>query len=242
MKITQEVRAFAIDQAGRRCECTGTNCRHHLHGARCKRGLRGDQWKVFWRSEGAGVTRDNIEAWCLECFANNFEPPREAVALLAADIVGYADLMEENRRKAITLKSVLRDAADRAAKGHGGRVVLDRLDDDILVEFRTSGDAVEAARGIRSGFQELADRLDLPVPDLCGAIHFGDVTRWRNGVLAGDAVDVTATVRSIAGVGQIVITGPAAEPLKGKVELEPITRAGDIDLPPVGEFWSLRLE
>lgn len=241
MRITQEVRAFAINQAGRRCECTGKNCRHHLRGARCKRGLRGDQWKVYWRSENGGATRDNIEAWCLECFSNNFEAPRETVALLAADIVGYADLMTENRRRAITLKSVLRDAADRVAQGHRGRVVLDRLDDDILVEFPTSGDAVDAAMNIRSGFQELADRLDLPVPELCGAIHFGEVTRWRNGILAGEAVDVTVSVRTIAGLGQIIITGSAAELLKGKVELDPITEAGDVDLPPVGGFWSLRL-
>jgi hypothetical protein len=241
LKITQEVRAFAICQAGRRCECTGKNCRHHLRGARCKRGLRGDEWKVYWRSEDGGATRANIEAWCLECFANNFEAPRETVALLAADIVGYTDLMEENRRRAITLKSVLRDAADRVAQGHRGRVVLDRLDDDILLEFPTSGFAVEAAMDIRAGFRELADRLDLPVPDLCGAIHFGEVTRWRNGMLAGDAVDITATVRGIASVGQIIVTDPAAEPLKGKVDLEPIADAGGADLPSVGGFWSLRL-
>ena len=98
MKITQDVRAFAMEQAGRRCECTGANCRHHLSGARCKRGLRGDQWKVFWRTEDGGLNRENIQAWCLECFANNFEVPREQVALLATEIFGYARLLEEDRR------------------------------------------------------------------------------------------------------------------------------------------------
>ena len=87
MKITQELRAFAMEQAGRRCECTGSACRHHLRGGRCKRGLRGDDWKVYWRAESGGANRDNIEAWCPECFANNFVAPSETVALLALNIV-----------------------------------------------------------------------------------------------------------------------------------------------------------
>jgi class 3 adenylate cyclase len=200
LKITQEVRAFALEQAGRRCECTGKDCRHHLHGARCKRGLRGDEWKVFWRTERGGATRDNIEAWCLECFANNFAVPRETVSLLASDIVGYARLIEEDRWRAIT-----------------------------------------AARALRSSFEELVLRLDLPIPELCGAIHCGEVTRWRNGLLAGDAVEITMSVRGLAGVGRIVLTEPAAAPLRGKVELEPIAEDAAIELPPVGRIWALRL-
>lgn len=241
MKITQEVRAAALERAGRRCECTGSNCRHHLRAARCKRGLRSDEWKVFWRTEAGGATRDNLEAWCLECFANNFEVPRETVALLASDIVGYARLMEEDSWRAITLKSALRDAAKGVARQHHGRVVLDRRDDDVLVEFGTSREAVEAARGLRSAFQEIALRLDLPAPELRAAIHCGEVTRWRNGFLAGDTVEVTTRFRGIAGAGQIVLTGPAAAPLKGSVELEPVAEDAANGLPPVGEVWALRL-
>lgn len=241
MKITQEVRAFAMDQAGRRCECTGQNCRHHLRGARCKRGLRGDDWKVYWRRENAGVTRDNIEAWCLECFANNFEVPSETVALLAADIFGYAGLYEQDRRRAITLKSVLRDAVARAAETYGGRLVLDRLDDDVLAEFPTSLKAVDAARSLVSGFRELAQRLNLEPPELCAAIHWGEVTRWRNGLLAGEAVDLATSARCKAAPRQLVLTEPAAAPLKGTPDLEPISESTTEELESVGGIWSLPL-
>lgn len=241
VKLTQEVRAFAMEQAGRRCECVGKNCRHHFRGARCKHGLRGDQWKVFWRTENGGATRENIEAWCLECFVTNFEVPSETVALLSIDIVGYVRLIEEDRRRAVTLKSVLRDAADHAAREHSGRIVLGRLDDDILFELATSRAAVETARSLCSGFRELARRLNLPIPELCGAIHSGEVTRWRNGLLVGDAVEITKAVLSIAGLGQILLTGPAAAPLRGKVELEPIAKDATMQLPPVGGIWVLRL-
>ena len=240
MKITQEVRAFAIEQAGRRCECTGQSCRHHLRGTRCKRGLRGDQWKVFWKSEGGGVTRENVQAWCLDCFANNYEAPRETVALLAAEVAGYARLLEEDRRRAITLKSVLRDAAGRAAGQHRGRMVLDRLDDDVLAEFPSSPHALEAARTLATGFQEIAQRLDLDVPGISGAIHCGEVTRWRNGFLKGDAVDITMSVRSVAGLGRIVVTEAAVALLKGMAHLEPFSEEIATDLP-VGGIWTLQL-
>lgn len=240
MKISQELKALAIEQADRRCECSGENCRHHRAGSRCKRGLRGDQWKVFWRTEGGGIARENISAWCIECFGNNFEVPRETVALLAPDVVGYARLLEEDRRTAITLKSVLRDSAARAARQHRGRPVLERVDDDLLLEFPTSRDAVDAARTLRSGLRSIAQRLELPIPELCGAIHSGEVTRWRNGVLAGDAVEIAMCVRRLD-LGRLVLTGPAVTPLQGQVELERITEHADTELSSVGELWALRL-
>jgi class 3 adenylate cyclase len=203
--------------------------------------LRGDEWKVFWRTESGGVTRENIEAWCLDCFAGNFEAPRETVALLASDIAGYGRLIEEDRRRAVTMKSVLRDAAERAANAYGGRVVLDRLDDDVLLEFASSREAVEAARNLCSSFREIALRLDLAVPELCGAIHFGEVTRWRNGFLVGDAVELMARVRCIALEGRIVLTESAVTPLGGKVELEPVAEGEGAELPDVGGIWALLL-
>ena len=239
MKITQEVRAFAAEQAERRCECSGGSCRHHLPNSRCKRGLRGDQWKVYWRSQDGGVTRDNIEAWCLDCFANNFEVPHETVVLLAPDIAGFARLYREDQRKAITLRSVLRDAADRAAGPRRGRMVLDRLDDDVLLEFAKSWDAVQAAHALRSDFRDMTRRLDLPTPDLCGAIHRGKVTRWRNGLLVGDAVEIATQIREIAAEGQLLLTDDAAEPIRSKMELEAIPEAAAREISSDGGIWAL---
>ena len=75
MEITEEMRAGALERSGRRCECRSANCRHHRRGGRCTHGLRGDQWKIYWRTDGAGGKHWNLEAWCLECFANNFAVP-----------------------------------------------------------------------------------------------------------------------------------------------------------------------
>ena len=240
MKITPEVRATALEWAERRCECTGSNCRHHLRDRRCKKGLRGDQWKVYWRKEDGGATRENVSAWCLSCFANNFEVPRETVALFAPEIAGYARMLEEDPRRAVTVRSVLRDAAREAARKGRGRMVLDRWDDDILVEMPSSRDAIEAARALNAGFQALSDRLDLSAAPLLGAIHLGEVTRWRNGLLVGDALDVALSLRAMAPVGQILVTEPVVQELRGTEALDavPQSDAGSSDLP---EVWSLTL-
>ena len=240
VNITPETKAFALEQASRRCECAGTNCRHHLKGQRCKRGLRGDQWKVYWRTETGGVTRENIQAWCLDCFGSNFQVPRETVALLTLDIVGFPSLLAEDQWRAMTLKSVLRDAARGAARDHGGRTVLDRADDDVLLELPTSLVAVEAARSLRSSFQSLAVRLNVQVPEIRGAVHCGEVTRWRSGVLVGDAIAIAMRVRSRAGVGQLAITATAAEPLREKLQLEPMQDESPEGALP-GEIWVLQL-
>jgi len=240
LKITPEVKAFVIQLADRRCECTGQNCRHHLRGARCKRGLREDQWKVFWKSESGGVTRENLEAWCLECFSNNFRIPSEAATLLVLDIFGYSRLLDEDRWKAITIKDALRDAARRAARERGGSIVLNRADDDVLLRLGTSLDAVEAARRVASYLRDLTGNLEVGPQALRGAIHCGDVTTWRNGLVVGDAVQLTTSVLDLAGVGEVVLTEAAAKPLAGKVPLEPIAR----DAPAaasVGATWALRL-
>ena len=240
MKITSEVKAFAIEQAERRCECTGSKCRHHLAGSRCKRGLRDDQWKVYWRSEKGGLTRENIEAWCLDCFDNNFDVPREEVALLGLDIVDYWRMREGNRRQAITLKSILRDTAERAAEGNKGRMFLDRIDDDILVEFPKGRHALHAAQALRPAFRDLARRLELPVPELRGAIHSGEVTRWRNGILVGDAVEITTRVLSLAGNDQILVTDSAVPMVRFGIDMERLGEPTADDLAAVDEVWAMR--
>ena len=241
MKITPEVKAFAIEQAERRCECTGAKCRHHRAGSRCKRGLRGDQWKVFWRSEDGGLTRENIEAWCLECFDNNFEIPRESVALLCMDLVDYPRLKKTNRRQAITLKSVLRDAAEGAASRNKGRMVLDRIDDDILLEFPKGRHALHAVQLLHPSFRDLTERLKLPVPQVRGAIHYGEVTRWRNGILVGDAVDVTARAASLAPQGRVVVTGAAVPMIRIGMDLRPADDVPVDELEAVDDLWTIEL-
>jgi len=70
--ITDEMRTQVLERAGRRCECVSAKCRHHRKGTRCPKGLRPNEWKIYYRTEAAGANLWNLEAWCLACFDNNF--------------------------------------------------------------------------------------------------------------------------------------------------------------------------
>ena len=240
MEFTQEVRAQVLAMAGRRCECHGDNCRHHLRGARCKRGLRGDQWKVFWRTESGGIARENIEAWCLDCFANNFSVPKETVALLSADIADYPSILEHDHRRALTLRSVFRDAADRVARDGRGRFV-EASPEEVLLEFGKSPDALAAAHRLWESFRDSTQRLDLPTPDLRTGIHRGEVTRWRNGYLAGEAIAIASRVQCLAPAGRIVITDPVVSAVGKPGGMEPVPEEEVRDVPEISACWALPL-
>jgi hypothetical protein len=66
--IDSKTRKSLLDRAARRCECQNPECRHHLAGRRCPRGLRAGEWYVVVRERGAGNKLWNLWAMCSECF------------------------------------------------------------------------------------------------------------------------------------------------------------------------------
>jgi len=72
MEIIDAMRDEVLKRAGRRCECVSGQCRHHRQDARCPRGLRAREWKIYYRTESAGAALWNLEAWCADCFTNNY--------------------------------------------------------------------------------------------------------------------------------------------------------------------------
>jgi len=237
--ITEEVRAHAREQANGRCECQGANCRHHRAGARCKRGLRGDQWKVHWRSESGGLARGDIDAWCLVCFENNFTIPTDTVTILRSEIFGYAGFASDDQRKAVTLMSVFRDAADLVASENQGRLVR-TSSDEVWLEFTKSPHAVDAARELQRRFHENASKLNLPTPALCCGIHRGEVTRSRSGDLFGETLTIASQVRGIAEEGQIVVSGSVVDQLGKGIELEDLGDRNLEDLTEPLRCWAVR--
>jgi class 3 adenylate cyclase len=71
---------------------------------------------------------------------------RRLAAILAADVVGYARMMQDDETGTLDrLKGLWRDILLPAAKRHRGRVVK-VLGDGVLLEFASAVDAVECAR------------------------------------------------------------------------------------------------
>jgi len=68
--VDLKTRKALLSRAARRCECQNPECRHHLAGRRCPRGLREGEWYVVVREKGAGEKLWNLLAMCSECFMN----------------------------------------------------------------------------------------------------------------------------------------------------------------------------
>ncbi|MEM7415275.1 MAG: hypothetical protein AAF389_07250 [Gemmatimonadota bacterium] len=238
-KITDELRERVRQRADNRCECQGSACRHHRRGARCKRGLRGDQWKIFWHSEKAGDDPNNLEAWCLDCFANNFTIPTHEVTLLRSDLASEWAFRPAEPRKVVTLRSVLRDTGSSLAVTQNGRV-LDSIPDELWIEFATPEDALDAARTLQSRFHIQAARLNLPEVPLCSGIHTGQVRKSRTGEMFGEALAVAAMLEGVASAGQIVISDPVAGHFGTRVTLDRLGPQSTEELDePVG-CWVVR--
>src|SRR5215469_10676576 len=75
---------------------------------------------------------------------------RRLAAILAADVVGYSRLMEQDEAGTLAaLKQRRKDILDPLLAQHHGRIVK-VMGDGVLIEFASAVDAVECAAGLRN--------------------------------------------------------------------------------------------
>ena len=138
---------------------------------------------------------------------------RRLAAILVADVVGYSRLMEADEGG--TLAAVEGHGGGRpahaASRQHQGRIVK-VMGDGVLVEFGSAVNAVTAQSSCRSGMAAANDEL----PEerrivLRIGINLGDVV-VEGGDLYGDGVNVAARLQSIAGPGDICVSGKRLRP------------------------------
>jgi len=146
------------------------------------------------------------------------DTPRRLTAILAADVVGYSRLMQDDDR------ATLRDLTERRAvfaaevAAQRGRIV-NAPGDAILAEFPSVVDAVECAARIQ---RELAAR-NAGVPEARRmqfriGINLGDVIVDGADIL-GDGVNVASRLESIADPGGICIASSVFDQISGKLNL-----------------------
>jgi adenylate cyclase len=149
---------------------------------------------------------------------------RRLAAILAADVVGYSRLMGEDEAGTLArLKDIRRDIIDPAIASHAGRLVK-LMGDGALVEFQSAVDALACAVAIQ-------DRLEAPRPGsaedrrlrLRIGINVGDVLVDGDDIY-GDGVNVAARLESLADPGGICLSRAAADHVRGRVDVEVITR------------------
>jgi len=149
---------------------------------------------------------------------------RRLTAILAADVVGYSRLMEQDEAGTLaTLKARRAEVLKPLVARHQGRV-FKIAGDGVLVEFGSAVNAVQCAielqRGMATANGDLSEehRIVLRV-----GVNLGDVM-VEGGDLYGDGVNIAARLQGLAEPGGILISGTAYEYVKNKV------KAGYIDL------------
>jgi TolB-like protein/Tfp pilus assembly protein PilF len=144
---------------------------------------------------------------------------RRLAAILAADVVGYSRLMEQDEASTLAaLKERRKGILKPLVAEHHGRIVK-VMGDGVLVEFASAVNAVACAVELQKRMASANDGL----PEerrivLRIGINLGDVVA-EGGDIYGDGVNVAARLEEIAEPGSIVISKKVHDEIGRKLAL-----------------------
>ena len=143
---------------------------------------------------------------------------RRLAAILSADAQGYSRLMSEDDAATVRLLSACRGTVSQLVQSHNGRVV-DMPGDNVLAEFGSAVDAVQAAVEIQrqlaacNGELDEQRRMDFRI-----GVNLGDVI-VEDGRIYGDGINVAARVEKLAEPGGICVSGKVHDEVCRKLNL-----------------------
>jgi len=143
---------------------------------------------------------------------------RRLAAILSADVAGYSKLMGDDERATVLTLTEYREVfADHIAR-HKGRVI-DSPGDNLLAEFPSPVEAVDAARDIQHALgrrnRQLAEHRQMQFRI---GLNLGDVIAKEDGTIYGDGVNIAARLEGIAEPGGICLSETIFLQTEGKVE------------------------
>jgi TolB-like protein/Flp pilus assembly protein TadD len=144
---------------------------------------------------------------------------RRLAAILAADVVGYSRLMEQDEVATLaTLKARRKGLLEPLVARYGGRI-FKIAGDGVLVEFASPVNALQCAIDLQEGMVAANDGA----PDdrhiiLRIGINLGDVM-VEGSDLYGDGVNIAARLEAIADPGGILVSAAAHDHVKNKMKV-----------------------
>ncbi len=145
---------------------------------------------------------------------------RRLVAILAADVVGYSRLMEQDETSTLTeLKGRWNDVLEPLVASHEGRI-FKRIGDGMLVEFGSAVAAVECAVELQKAMAAANDdaQADRRIVLRIG-VNLGDVM-VDGGDLYGAGVNVASRIEGLADPGGVAISNAVHEHLHGRLSID----------------------
>jgi len=144
---------------------------------------------------------------------------RRLAAILAADVVGYSRLIEQDEAGTLAaLKSRSREVLEPLVARHQGRI-FKTTGDGVLVEFASAVNAVQCGVAL----QEAMSAANDGVPEgrhivLRVGINIGDVV-VEGSDLYGDGVNLAARLQELAAPGGICLSAKVRGEVGGKLEV-----------------------
>jgi len=146
------------------------------------------------------------------------ELKRKLTAILSADVKGYSRLMGEDEEWTVRTLDTFKGVMKSIIPQHRGRVV-DSTGDNLLAEFASVVDAVQAAVEIQQVLRAKNSllpenrRMEFRI-----GINLGDVIEEGERIF-GDGVNIAARLEGLAEAGGICISGSAFEQIENKLPL-----------------------
>ena len=136
---------------------------------------------------------------------------RRLAAVLAADVVGYTRLMEEDSQGTVVAWSAARDdIIEPTISEHSGRTVK-LTGDGFLAEFSTVEDAVRCAIALQKGL--VSSSLDFRI-----GVNLGDIIDDGRDI-HGEGVNVAARIEALADPGGVSISGEAYTMVRNRIDV-----------------------
>jgi adenylate cyclase len=145
---------------------------------------------------------------------------RRLAAILAADVVAYSRLMEQDESGTLAmLKARRKEVLEPLVTQYQGRI-FKITGDGVLVEFGSAVNAVQCAIDLQQGMTAAND--DLPEPRrivLRIGVNLGDVM-VEGSDLYGDGINIAARLEGIAEPGGVLVSGTTFDYVRKKVAAE----------------------
>jgi adenylate cyclase len=142
---------------------------------------------------------------------------RRLSAILAADVVGYSRLMQQDDQATVRALTERRAIFAARVAAHRGRIV-NAPGDSILAEFPSVRDAVDCAVEIQreiavrnAQVAEPGQRMQFRI-----GINLGDVIAEDDGSIYGDGVNIAARVESLADYGGVALSASAYDQVRDR--------------------------
>ena len=151
---------------------------------------------------------------------------RRLAAILAADLVGYSRLVQQDEEGIIAaLKTRRIETVEPIFQQHGGRIVK-LMGDGLLAEFSSAVDAVRAAIEMQLRLHsQNAERTPDTRLDFRIGINLGDVVVDGDDI-HGDGVNIAARLEQIAAPGAVCISRNVYEQVQDRLD-EPFADMGE---------------